>query len=185
MRRLLLIAACVLAMTAAAHAASEISFLFGSRFSIAPGADAPSITADLNGDGAEDRVFLVSIAPASEVNREAAGVTVLSNLWHAKPLGAHGAKRALAIVLGQGGGKFVITDYRGGGVRGYFETPIWDAKPLPLGYAKAGGITFLKLADQGMRAEGDIVILGTEAGIDTALYWNGKAFKLFEPAEEP
>jgi len=28
-------------------------------------------------------------------------------------------------------------------------------------------------------------VLGTEAGIDTALYWNGKTFALFEPNEEP
>jgi lipopolysaccharide assembly outer membrane protein LptD (OstA) len=31
----------------------------------------------------------------------------------------------------------------------------------------------------------DILVVGTEAGIDTALFWNGQNYVLFSPAEEP
>ena len=33
--------------------------------------------------------------------------------------------------------------------------------------------------------KGDAIQLGTEAGIDILLYWNGKKWDLFWPKEEP
>ena len=33
--------------------------------------------------------------------------------------------------------------------------------------------------------QADAIQLGTEAGIDILLYWNGKQWRLFQPKEEP
>lgn len=35
------------------------------------------------------------------------------------------------------------------------------------------------------RARGDVIVVPTEAGIDTYLYWDGSTYRSFEPAEEP
>src|ERR1700752_2081246 len=115
----------------------------------------------------------------------AADATVSSKLFHSRPLGAHEAKLALAIVPAKGGRKFLITGYQGEGVSGFFGSPIWGEKSAPLAIAKRGSPAFADFQRQEKHIRNDVLVVGTEAGIDTALYWNGKAFALFEPNEEP
>jgi hypothetical protein len=87
---------------------------------------------------------------------------------------------ALFIKLGKSNRTFLLTD-----MSGFFDTPIWHQKPLPLEVAKRGSKTHSEFRAREKRIRHDILVLGTEAGIDTALYWNGKTFVLFAPAEEP
>lgn len=106
-------------------------------------------------------------------------VTAVSSLWSSPWRTANATKRALAIFVGKQHHKFLIAD------PDYFDTPIWNEKQLPLAVAKRGSKSFREFQAQEKHIQHDILVLGTEAGIDTALYWNGKTFALFAPAEEP
>jgi hypothetical protein len=108
-----------------------------------------------------------------------------SKLFYSEPLGAHAEKLALAIVLAKGKRKFLITGYEGEGVTDFFASPMWSEKSVPLSIAKKGSQAWRDFQQQEKRIRNDVLVVGTEAGIDMALYWNGKAFALFEPSEEP
>jgi hypothetical protein len=43
----------------------------------------------------------------------------------------------------------------------------------------------LDLPELSAQAKGDVVVVPTEAGIDTYLFWNGNAFQSYEPLELP
>ncbi len=169
----------------AALSASAVTPLFGSRVSENPRFKAPYLTADLDGDGAADAVYMVSIAAGSPKAVIAPDVTVLPKLFDSQPLGPHAEKLALAIVLAKGQRKFLITGYQGEGVSDFFGSPIWGEKSIPLSVAKRGSQAFRDFQKQEKQIRNDVLVIGTEAGIDTALYWNGKGFALFEPNEEP
>ncbi len=159
--------------------------IFGSRVSENTRFKAPYLAADLDGDGAADAVYLVSIAPASPKAVIRSDVTISSKLFQSQPLGSHAENLALGIVLAKGKRKFLITGYQGEGVSDFFGSPIWREKSVPLSVAKRGSRTFLEFQRQEKHIRNDVLVVGTEAGIDTVLYWNGKAFALFEPSEEP
>lgn len=181
-------AAILLAATLAAHAAlsaSVVTPLFGSRVSENARFKAPYLSADLDGDGAADAVYLVSIAAATPNAVIAPDVTVSAKLFYSQPLGARAEKLALAIVLAKGNRKFLITGYEGEGVSDFFGSPMWGEKTVPLSLAKRGSQAWRDFHNQEKKIRNDVLVVGTEAGIDTALYWNGKAFALFAPNEEP
>lgn len=78
-------AAILLAATLAAHAAlsaSVVTPLFGSRVSENARFKAPYLSADLDGDGAADAVYLVSIAAATPNAVIAPDVTVSAKLFY-------------------------------------------------------------------------------------------------------
>lgn len=187
MRKILFPAILLAAILAsqAALSAPVVTSLFGSRVSENARFKAPYLTADLDGDGAADAVYLVSIAKASPKAAIAPEVTVSSQLFYSQPLGAHEAKLALGIVLAKGSRKFLITGYQGEDVTDFFDSPMWGEKSVPLSIAKRGSPTFLDFQRQEKHIRNDVLVVGTEAAIDMALYWNGKAFALFEPNEEP
>lgn len=185
MRKFSFLAIMLAALTSAALAASVVTPLFGSRVSENARFKAPYLTADLDGDGAGDAIYLVSIAAGSPKVVIAADVTIVSNLFYSQPLGTHAEKLALAIVLAKGNRKFLVTGYEGEDVTDFFASPMWGETSVPLSIAKRGSPAFRQFQRQEKRIRNDVLIVGTEAAIDTALYWNGKAFALFEPAEEP
>ena len=43
----------------------------------------------------------------------------------------------------------------------------------------------LELPELSAQAKGDVIVVPTEAGIDTYLYWNGVTFQSYEPSELP
>jgi hypothetical protein len=146
---------------------------------------APYLAPDLDGDGHADAIYLVSIAPASPKHVISPDVTISSKLFHSQSLGAHEEKLALAIVLATGNRKFLITGYEGEGVSDFFGTPIWGEKSVPLSVAKRDSPAFRDFQRQENHIRNDVLVVGTEVGIDAALYWDGNAFALFEPDEEP
>ena len=166
-------------------APSTISQLFGSRVEANGRFAQPYATGDLDGNGKPDAVYLVTILPQSAGHEIAGDVTVIGKLFGSAPLGPHGEALALAILQDGGKRKFLLTGYHGDSVSGYFESPIWSETPIPLAIAKRGSKSFEEFHHQERRIAHDILVVGTEAGIDTALYWTGKSYALFQPAEEP
>ncbi|HEX2593552.1 MAG TPA: hypothetical protein VHL34_18780 [Rhizomicrobium sp.] len=133
------------------------------------------LTLDFDGDGVADSITLVSARGPIGVS---AGTTVISNLWGPKVKDAKGA--LITIRLGKSSRGYLLMDQSG-----FFDSPIWQQKPLPLEVAKRGSKAFNEFRAEQKAIRHDILVLGTEAGIDIALYWDGKTFKLFEPVEEP
>jgi len=157
-------------------AAAPSSLGFGDRVVPVANHRAPFAQADFDGDGVADSVTVVSVRPGKALPVD---VTVLTDQWASSWRASQSTKRALAIIVGKQHRKFLIAD------PDYFDTPIWNEKQLPLDVAKRGSKAFKEFQSQEKRIKNDIIVLGTEAGIDTALYWNGKTFVLFEPNEEP
>jgi hypothetical protein len=149
---------------------------FGGRVTPVSDQHAPFAAADFDGDGVPDTVYVVSVSAGGALPSE---VRTISGLWSSPWRSGVVTKRALAIVLGKTRRKYLIVD------PDYFDTPIWNDSDLPLAVAKRGSKAFKEFQAEEVRIRNDILVAGTEAGIDTALYWNGKTFALFEPVEEP
>ena len=185
----LVFAACLLwaGSTVAAPATSpaDVSKIYGSRVVNNPLAKAP-LTGDFDGDGVPDTAYLVTIKPASPQVSFAKDVTLVENLFDnpSTPIGGHGEKLAVAIVLGKDERKFLLTAY-GNGDSGFFDSPIWGQAPLPIEVAKHGSKDFEYFAQGEKRIKNDVIGVFTEAGINTAVYWDGKTFAHYWPAEEP
>ena len=173
------------ASRAEAASPDNVSQLFGSRVQANERFAAPFASGDFDGDGTPDAVYLVTILPQSAEHKLAADVTVISKLFGLAPLGPRGESLALAILQDGGKRKFLLTGYQSEGVSGYFESPIWSGMPVPLAVAKPGSKSFAEFQQQEKKIRHDILVVGTEAGIDTALYWNGKSYAIFRPIEEP
>ncbi|HEY0265899.1 MAG TPA: hypothetical protein VGC16_04050 [Rhizomicrobium sp.] len=175
MRKSFLALVCLL--TAPALAAPGLPVQFGPRVQ----ASGTCLSGDFDGDGVADSACLVTLLPASAKNRLAPDVTVIDRLFGTAAMGAQSHGTALAILQKGGRQKYLLT----GGSDGYFDTPIWKAQPLPLSVAKPGSRAFRDFQHDKAPVKHDILVAGTEAGIDTALYWNGKSYALFMPNEEP
>jgi hypothetical protein len=174
-----------LSATHATAGTDDLAALFGSRVTANERFKAPFAAGDFDGDGELDALYLVSIrgaAPDSILNSD---VTVLGMLFGQEALGDRPEGLALAVRLAGGKGKFLLTGYEGEGVTAYFESPIWSDPEPPLGVAKRGSESFEAFRRQEPRIKFDVIVVGTEAGIDTALYWTGAGFALFQPSEEP
>jgi hypothetical protein len=184
----LVFAACLLwagrADAAPSTAPTDVSKIFGSRVVKNPLSKVPFLTGDFDGDGVPDTLCLVTIKPASAQASFAKDVTLVENLFNGTPIGGHSEKLAVAIVLGKDKRKFLLTAY-GNGNSGFFDTPIWGTEPLPLDVAKRGSDQFKEFARGEKRIKDDVITVFTEAGIDTAVYWDGKKFDHYWPAEEP
>jgi hypothetical protein len=168
---LVLVAYCVVTAPLVADA-QGLSGQFGSRVTANARFKAPLFTGDFDGDGTPDAAYLVTILPESAQAKLAGDVTVIDTVFGREPL--KGGRQ-----------KFLLTGYQGEGVSGYFESPIWDSLPPPIDIAKRGSEAFQTFQAEEPSIKHDILVVGTEAGIDTALFWNGQSYVLFSPAEEP
>ena len=165
--------------------AQDLSALFGSRVTANARYKAPLFTGDFDGDGTPDAAYLVTILPESAQDKLAGDVTVIGTQFGREPLGSRGEALALAIVQKSGRQKFLLTGYEGEGVSDFFGSPIWERLPPPIDIARRGSKTFQTFQAEEPGIKHDILVVGTEAGIDTALFWNGQSYVLFSPAEEP
>ena len=164
--------------------ADDVPKLFGQRVQANGRFQAPLATGDFEGDGKQDALYLVTILPGSAGGFER-DVSVIGSLFGQEPLGARPETLALAIVQDGGRRKFLFTGYQGDGVADYFGSPIWRESPVPVQIAKRGSKTFEDFRRQDGKIKNDFIVVGTEAGIDTALFWAGHGYVLFQPAEEP
>ena len=162
------------------HPVDTVIVTFGARIAPIPGIKSPYAELDFDGGGTPDSVDVVSI----KAGKESLLSEEISSLWSGRKIGSGKASRALLIVFGGKARRtFLITDVGPNG--GYFDTPSWSGSTPPISVAKRGSKAFREFQKQEKRIQHDVLVLGTEAGIDTALYWNGKTFALFQPNEEP
>ena len=172
-------------MTPVDAKAEDLSTLFGSRVTANARFSAPFLSGDFDGDGTPDAAYLVTILPQTAQNKLAEDVTVVGMVFGREPLGARGETLALGIVQKGGRQKFLLTGYDGEGVSDFFGSPIWGSLPPPIDIAKRGSKVFQTFQAEEPGIKHDILVVGTEAGIDTALFWNGQNYVLFSPVEEP
>lgn len=166
--------------TTPATAPQDVSTIFGSRVTENPRFKEPVMIGDFDGDGVPDALYLVTVRPASQGSTFAKDVTVVDGLWYSQPLGGHGEKLVPAIVFGKSGRKFLLPGHQDNATD-FFESPIWGQDPIPLSVAVRGSKQFKEFAKADKRIRNDIIVVGTEAGSDTALFWTGKKFAWYEP----
>jgi hypothetical protein len=180
---------CALYLTAGAMPAgaapNDLPTLFGPRVAMAKRFPAAVAVGDFDGDGVPDQAYLVAVKPGTATQKLAPDVTVVSKVFGAEPLGAHGATLALAMVQENGKRKTLLTGYQGKDSTDFFASPMWTSGEVPLSLAKRGSKVFADFQRQKKAIRNDVLVVGTEAGIDTALYWTGKGYALFSPEEEP
>ena len=134
------------------------------------------LAADFDGDGVADE-FKVT-RDADKVLKDS-GVRLV-NPWQTKKSSMNSSLKGLALVirLTRQPQTFLLHD------ADFFQTPIWtEAKPpVRVITKKDKGYAAWKKQVPALRA--DAIELGTEAGIDILLYWDGR-WRLFWPKEEP
>lgn len=174
---LVLAAMALAASDAPAQAApADLAALFGPAIAAHPLAATPFAELDLDGDGKPDRVWVVRV---SRGGAEA----LAKDTRRANPFGKRGLARGgepLALAIAHATGeRWLVHDGE------FFATPIWSARPLPLEPARRGAKRHREAVAAGARPRGDLLLLGTEAGIDVALFWNGRGYVVNAPKEEP
>ncbi len=132
------------------------------------------LTAFINGDKYEDSVIIKPIAKFEKFNN----VTIV-NLWDSAKVSSYGEGLSLRIKFGNIKEEFLLHD------SSYFATPMWNSDSLPIRILKKNYKEFNEWKKTIPELNSDAIILGTEAGIDILLYWNGYEFNLFWPDEEP
>jgi hypothetical protein len=187
----LIVSLSFIAATAPCAAQSAgVSELFGDRVQSVPGLKSPLIRGDFDGDGKADAVYFVKIAPGGDGKSVASDVHVV-NIYHGHALDAQSSGHGLAIVLNNGAQKFLAVDFEQG-VAGFFDAPswadvgAWDKTSPPPHSAKRGSADLKGYPCLGKATKGDVILLRDEAGIDEALAWTGKTFKMcVDPNNDP
>jgi hypothetical protein len=136
---------------------------------------AGGMAADFDGDGVADEF---NVTHEAEKIAKEAGVK-LANPWHEKRSSSQSAKGlGLVIHLSRAPQKYLLQDAE------FFNTPSWkEGQSLARVITKKDkGYAAWKKQVPALRA--DAIELGTEAGIDILLYWDGR-WRLFWPKDEP
>lgn len=149
-----------------------------------PDAAAPQVwSGDFDGDGVVDRLWILPPAKAPDGRRGARQEPreAVRDPWSDRLRPFDPA--ALTLVLASGGtsaaGCRVVQNRR------FFATPIWEEGDKP--------VRVLLRSDPAARAwrqvargwRGDGILLGTEAGVDVLLYWDGRRLQIAVPSEAP
>jgi len=100
------------------------------------------------------------------------------NLWSSDNL-KQGEKYAILISHRGKAQKYLFHD------SSFFATPAWLSGKPPVHILKRNNKEYTAWKKDVPALHGDGVLIGTEAGIDILLYWDGKNYKLFWPNEEP
>ena len=141
--------------------------------------------ADLNGDGRQDLVILITPVELPINNKQ----IVISQPWN--PSGTQGVVKALSksyrtsiLILQPSGPDWLAEDTRVDllvDTQGVMETPSFELLVKPESTPQAGtGDVPVREAESY-----DVLILPTEAGIDTYIYWSGSGFNFYQPEEIP
>lgn len=146
------------------------------------------VGADLNGDGVTDQATLISY---SSVGKERTQDYELASAW---PYYSDGAPPSDPS---DGGPVVLIIEH---GTSGTLQKPedflLYDSnEESVLATDAATNLTSTEvhaLPEEGAELEelpqtftGEVLILPTEAGVDTFVYWTGETYKVFEPLEMP
>ncbi|RJP69049.1 MAG: hypothetical protein C4539_08165 [Ignavibacteriales bacterium] len=131
-------------------------------------------TAFINDDKFEDTIKVIPI----EKNVGLRNITIV-NLWDTTEVSKFGEPLSFRLKFGNSTKEFLLHD------SSFFSTPIWSSDSLPIGLLKKNDSEFVVWERSIPGLSSDAIVLGTEAGIDILLYWNGEEFRLFWPDEEP
>ncbi|HTF98195.1 MAG TPA: hypothetical protein VL995_18805 [Cellvibrio sp.] len=134
---------------------------------------------DVDGDGKSDVVEVVTIGNTAQLPPSINLVTP----WAQNDQGATvssvatGSHNNLLITLGNSR-QFLIHDVN--------EISVLDTDAAQdISIALKPSLVELELPELHAQTKGDVIVIPTEAGIDTYLYWNGASFQVFEPLEIP
>ena len=133
------------------------------------------MAADFDGDGVADEFTLT---------RDAAKVAKEANVRLSNPWGvATGTKLApkgvgLVVRLSRTARRELLYDPE------YFGTPMWEEAKPPLEVITKKDRRYRAWKKEVPALQHDAIELGTEAGIDILLYWDGKQWRVFWPDNE-
>ena len=132
------------------------------------------LAADFDGDGVADQ-FTVT-RDAAKAGREPA--TRLANPWHERSSSQSPKGVGLVIRLSRLSQTYLLHD------ADFFKTPSWTESKPPARVITKKDKGYAAWKKQVPALKADAIELGTEAGIDILLYWDGR-WRLFWPEEEP
>jgi hypothetical protein len=104
---------------------------------------------------------------------------VVETFWGARDLDERGEPLALAIVHTRSHQKFLIHG------NSFFGSPIWREHEVPLHLARRSSNKAKGLLSHVSLSRRDALVVGTEAGIETFLYFDGSKYAYYEPPDEP
>jgi hypothetical protein len=134
-----------------------------------------ALAADFDGDGVADEF---SVTHEAEKFAKDSGTRVV-NPWHEKRSSPQAAKGlGLVIRLSRKPQTYLLYD------ADFFNTPSWKAGQTLTHVITKKDKGYAAWKKQVPALKADAIELGTEAGIDILLYWDGK-WRLFWPKEEP
>ena len=139
------------------------------------------LAADFDGDGIADE-FIVT-RDAAKASKEA-GI-VLVNPWKKKNSSLNTQPSTLNGTLGfivrlsRGAKRYRLCDPE------FLGSPAWKEQKPPVETITRTDKRYREWKKEVPALKGDAIQLGTEAGIDILLYWDGKQWRLFWPKRSP
>jgi hypothetical protein len=136
---------------------------------------------DIDGNGQPDLVELVTI---SKNMQGLPSTTILITPW---VLNDESAAPSAPLKGGSHNNMLVILDNS----KQYLIHDVNDVSLLDtdaaqeISIASKSSLGELDLPELSKQTKGDVIVIPTEAGIDTYLYWNGSSFQTYEPMESP
>ena len=131
---------------------------------------------DFDGDGVADEF---TVTREAETVAKESGIKIVDP-WQEKSSSGKSSPKGLGLLirLSRAPQKYLLWD------SDFFNTPSWkEAKP-PVRVVTKKDKGYAAWKKQVPALKGDAIELGTEAGIDILLYWDGR-WRLFWPKEEP
>jgi hypothetical protein len=131
--------------------------------------------ADFDGDGVADTFEFARGAVALRHAKDARVVDPWSNETARR---ATGEGVCLCVRLSRERRSYLIRSE-------FFSAAFWQREPRPLKIIRPKDRAYAAWKKSAPGLKGDAIQLGTEAGIDILLYWNGHGWRVYEPPEEP
>ena len=135
---------------------------------------------DINGDNVTDSIKVIR---TDGKMKEFKGKYVLKNVWNNEAMFQQDTQLVFVFLISRIEKKsflpYIVYN------RSFFSTPIWHTTKLPVSIARGDRGKALVNNNCEKHPTGDVVELGTEAGIDMYLYWDNEEMKVCEPDEEP
>lgn len=137
---------------------------------VGPPAGTQVLTGDFDGDGVADRLWV-------RRQSRAALPALAWDPWNSRL--RRNAGVAFMLVIDRRDACTLIQNRR------FFSTPIWQDSPAPLQVLPHDAPQGESWKTVAPRWRGDGILLGSEAGIDILLYWDGRRFRVVHSDDTP